>query len=179
MNAPEDMRLVRQCIRDFALRLDGLTVLTEAATGYYAYTSVLCALAGAKKVYALARHSRYGTIDEVKDAVCAFGDLAALARCAIEVVTEKTPEIIAEADIITNSGNVRPIDRDMIGHMKGTAVIPLMYESWEFREEDVDLPACRDKGILVMGTDESVKEIAMFQYSGPLCLKLIHLTGLL
>ena len=62
--------------------------------------------------------------------------------------------MVAQADIITNSGHVRPIDAEMIGWMKPTAVIPLMYEAWEFRDADLDLAACQRRGIVVAGTNE-------------------------
>ena len=36
-----------------------------------------------------------------------------------------------EADVVTNSGHVRPIDAETVAWMKPTAVVPLMYEAWE------------------------------------------------
>jgi hypothetical protein len=58
------------------LRLDGLTVLTEAASGAWAVTPVLAAMAGASQVFAVARDSRYGT------AACACHETEALAAAA-------------------------------------------------------------------------------------------------
>jgi hypothetical protein len=66
----------------------------------------------------------------------------------------------------------------MVGWMKPTAAVPLMFESWEFRERDVDVRACRAKGIPVLGTNERAPEIDMFKYSGPLALRLLSEAGL-
>lgn len=57
-------RLMKAAIETFELDLAGLTVLTEAATGYCALTPVLAAVAGADRVLALARDSRHGTAAE-------------------------------------------------------------------------------------------------------------------
>ena len=54
-----------------------------------------------------------------------------------------------------------------------TAVIPLMCESWEFREGDVDLNACRRNGIRVVGTNEDHPGLDVFDYSGWLCIKML------
>lgn len=174
INYEKCIRLIKNCIKDFKLDLSGLVVLTEAATGYYSLTSTICALAGAKKVYAIAKDSKYGTLEYIKKITNELIEKSEVNKNVIEIFTEKTPDIISKVDIITNSGNVRPIDANMIKHMKPTAVVTLMYETWEFRKQDVDLIACKNKGIMVMGTDESIKEIDMFKYSGPLCLKLIN-----
>jgi hypothetical protein len=114
-------------------------------------TPVLAAVAGAQKVLALARPSRHGSVEEI--AALTMG----LARSAgvherIRIVTEKNAADGARADIVTNSGHVRPIDAEMVGWMKISAVIQLMYEAWEFRAEDVDLEACNRHGIRVAGT---------------------------
>ena len=62
--------------------------------------------------------------------------------------------------------------------MKPTAVIPLMWEPWEFRPADLDLPACREKGILVLGTNEHDPPCKMDPYCGFLAMKLLFDLGL-
>ncbi len=106
-------------------------------------------------------------------------EIASVARApgSIEIVTELNHSIIAQADVVTNSGHVRPINRDMIALLKPTAVVPLMYESWEFRETDVDLEACRDRGIAVAGTNERHPEIDVFSYLGIMAVKLLLDSG--
>jgi hypothetical protein len=62
--------------------------------------------------------------------------------------------------------------------MKPSAVIPLMYESWEFRASDVDLQACRARGIVVAGTNERHRDVGMFSYLGTMAVKQLHDAGI-
>jgi hypothetical protein len=80
---------------------------------------------------------------------------------------------VAQADIVTNSGHVRPIDARMIGWLKPLSVISLMYEAWEFRPADVDLAACRRRGIAVAGTNERHPAIGVFSFLGAMARKLL------
>ena len=73
---------------------------------------------------------------------CEFVHLLGL-RGRVEIVSEKSPDVLRQADIVTNSGHLRPLDAPTIRAMKPTAVIPLMYEAWELRPGDVDLDECR------------------------------------
>ncbi len=170
-------KILRQCIEQFNLNLEGLVVFTEAATGHYLHTPILAALAGAKKVYAIAADSRYGSKEQVKEqtmeAACRWET-----DKKIEVVFDKNEKHVADSDIITNSGFVRPINREMISWMKPTAVVPLMWETWEFRDDDLDLDACRKKEILVLGTNEHAPPCDMAPYSGFMGMKLLFDLGL-
>jgi hypothetical protein len=94
-------------------------------------------------------------------------------RNRIEIATYRSPSIVAQADIITNSGHVRPIDREMIGWMKPSAVVSLMYEAWAFRPGDVDLQACRERGILAGATDERHPDVDGFPFLGLMAVKLL------
>jgi hypothetical protein len=102
-------------------------------------------------------------------------DLARAAECSnkIEVIEEVTPREITSADIVTNSGHVRPIDARFVSRMKSSAVIPLMYEAWEYREGDLDLSACRRRGIKVAGTNERHPAVDVFSYLGVMAVKLL------
>ena len=174
---PRAARLVRQAIADYALDLSGLTVFTEAASGPYLHTPILAALAGAEKVYAQTADSPYASSEEVRAATeAAAGELAVGPR--LEVLFDKRPEALGEADIVTNSGFVRPIDRATVEQLKPTAVVPLMWETWEFRPEDMDLEACREHGILVLGTDEARPPLALYPYGGYVAMKLLFELGL-
>ena len=180
MNSAQENRIdkiLTQCIKEFDLDLQGLAVFTEAATGPYLYTPILAALAGAQKVYAVMAGSKHGTKEQGKKQTLEAASQWGVAD-KIEVVFEKTKEYVGNSDIITNSGFVRPINREMISWMKPTAVIPLMWETWEFREDDLDLRACRERGILVLGTNESMPPLSMFPYAGYLAMKLIFELGL-
>jgi hypothetical protein len=157
------------------LDLTGRTVLTEAASGAYVVTAVLAALAGAE-VVALARATRYATAAEL---AAGTGGLARLAGVAgrIELVPAKDAGIIGAADIVTNSGQVRPIDAETVAAMKPSAVIPLMYEAWEFRGADVDLAACRSRGIAVAGTNETHRCVDVFAFLGAMAVRQLHEAG--
>jgi len=167
---------IKKTIKKFSLNLEGLTVFTEAASGNYMYTPLIAALAGARHVYAIAADSKYGKKEEIqqntlKEAV----ELGVLDT--ITVVFEKKPEYLRESDIITNSGFVRPINREMISCLKSTAVISLMWETWELRPEELDLQFCREREILVMGTNEHHHSLNLFRSIGFKTCKLLFDAG--
>lgn len=164
--------LCRQAVARCRLDLRGRVVLTEAATGAYVVTPVLAALAGAERVYALTRPTRYGSVAEVTAQTLELADLAGVAR-QIDVITAKTPDILARANIVTNSGHVRPLDGATVGQLRPGAVIPLMYEAWELRPGDVDLEACRWRGVAVAGTNERHPAVGVFDYLGIMAVKLL------
>jgi hypothetical protein len=164
--------LMHQAIQRCNLQLQDAVVLTEAATGAYVVTPILAAMAGAKKVFALTRNSHYGTIEEVKAQTQQLAEIAEL-NISIEFITEKTNEIVTQANIITNSGHVRPIDAAMITWMNPTATIGLMYEAWEFRPEDIDIAACRQRGIKVAGVNEQHPSVDVFSFLGMMAIKLL------
>jgi hypothetical protein len=128
-------------------------------------------------VIAITRDSRYGSKEDVAEAT-----LAAARDWTVDSVVEVcfalAPEIVGSADGITNSGFVRPIDRQVVEWMKETAVIPLMWETWEYRSADLDLDACREHGVAVLGTDESLPTHELYGYAGFVVLKLLFELGL-
>jgi hypothetical protein len=170
-------RILRRSIKEFDLDLSGLTVFTEAATGSYLYTPILAALAGAEMVYAVTSASSYGPKEQTKEQTIEAARAWGVAS-KIEVIFEKTRDALERSDIITNSGFVRPIDSRMVSCMKETAVIPLMWETWEFREGEVDLQACKAREILVLGTDESTPPYDLRPYGGYIAMKLLFEMGL-
>jgi hypothetical protein len=170
------VRLMAAAIERCQLDLAGQVVLTEAATGAYAVTPVLAALAGAQ-VCALAAATRYATAEELAAGTVALARLAGVAD-RIELIPAKTPAVAGAADIVTNSGQVRPINAAMVGQLKPSAVIPLMYESWEYRGADVDLEACRSRGIPVAGTNEKHPAVDVFSFLGPMAAKQLHDAGI-
>ena len=167
---------IRKIIAKFALNLDGLTVFTEAATGNYQYTPITAALAGAKEVFAVAGDSKYGKKEEVKERTLREAKALGV-DSKITILFEKDRDCLSKSDIITNSGFVRPITGEMISWMKPTAVIPLMWETWEFRPEELDLEACRERGILVLGTNEHHPSLNLFRSNGFLICKLLFDRG--
>lgn len=159
---------IRESVERLSLDLHGRRVLTEAATGPYVVTPVIAAFAGAD-VTALTRSTRYGTVEEVRNQTAEFADRLGVSE-RIDVVESLTEECIASADIVTNSGHLRPLDAAFISCMKSGAVIPLMYESWEWRPSDVDLDACRKQRVIVAGTNERHPDLRVFDYLGILAL---------
>jgi len=157
------------------LALDGRTVLTEAATGAYAVTPVLAALAGAR-VIALGRPTRHASADEIASATMELAHAAAVAD-RVEIVHD-TPTDLGSVDIVTNSGQVRPIDGDLVSHLRAGCVVPLMYESWEYRSADLDLEACRARGVAVAGTNERHPDVDVFSFLGPLAVHQLHDAGI-
>ncbi|HWF72790.1 MAG TPA: hypothetical protein VG186_05575 [Solirubrobacteraceae bacterium] len=176
LNPERLARLMYATIEGCRLNLSGHTVLTEAATGPYVVTPVLAALAGAE-VHALAAPTRYATSGELEELTSELADrVGVLDR--VHFVSDKHSEIVAAADIVTNSGQVRPIDAEMVSEMKLGAVVALMYESWEYRAEDVDLDACRARDILVAGTNECHPAVDVFAFLGPMAVKQLHDAGI-
>jgi hypothetical protein len=171
------LALMRAGIDRCRLDLTGCVVLTEAASGAYVVTPVLAAMAGATRVLALTRDSRYGTADKVAQATMNLATKAAVAD-RIQIVTQKTPDVIVQADVITNSGHLRPIDAATVTAMKPAAVIPLMYEAWEFRPDDLDLMTCRGNWIPVVGTNERHPAIDVFSFLGMMAIQLLLDAGI-
>lgn len=170
------VRLMNEAVERVQLDLAGKTVLTEAATGAYVVTPLLAAMASAERVFAVTRSTRHGTLEDVAHLTLGLADrLGVTSR--IEIVTELTREIASRADIVTNSGHVRPIDARMVGWLKSGAAVSLMYEAWELRPADVDVEACRQRGIPVAGVNERHPAVDVFSYLGPLACKLLMDAG--
>jgi len=174
LNPARLLRLMEAAVEACRLNMSGAIVLTEAASGPYVVTPVLAAMAKAASVVALARTSRYGSSAEVSAETSALARMAGVAD-RVEIVTEKLPAMVARADVVTNSGHLRPIDAAMVGWMKPTAVVPLMFEAWELdaRANDVDLQALRRRGIAVAGTNERHPAVDVFSFLGTMAAKLL------
>ncbi len=171
MNIKRIEKLSRDAIDRYKLDLLGLTVFTEAASGNYVVTPLIAALAGSNRVFAITRDSRYGKAADVRKLTLELAQSWGVGD-RIEVVSDKVPSILSQVDIITNLGFVRPIDKKVIAYLKPTAVLPLMWETWEFREADIDLSECRRAGITVLGTNEREATLDLFTYVGYLAVKL-------
>jgi hypothetical protein len=166
------MGVIRETIAALDLDLSGLTILTEAASGAYVVTPVIAAAAAAERVIALTRESHFADVEAVSRQTSALAALCDVDG-RVEVYGERSPALFADADIVTNLGFVRPIDAKAVAAMKPTAVVPLMCEAWELRPGDIDLVACRRKGIRVVGTNEDFPGLAVFTYCGYLCLRML------
>jgi hypothetical protein len=165
-------RLIRAAIEAFGLDLGGLTVLTEAASGPFVLTPLIAALAGAEKVRALTRDSRYATSREVEELTAGLAERWGVGD-RIDVLTSRDDPRIAESDVVTNLGFVRPLDRAMLARLGPTAAIALMFETWERRDTDIDLACCRELGIPVLGTNEDDPRLRTFEYLPLIAAKLL------
>lgn len=163
VNYPRTARLIREAVDEFDLDLDGYTVYTEAATGGFAATAATAVAAGAETVYALARDSSHGSAEAARDhtrrLTAQVGDEETL--CFPET---KQAEHFRASDIVTNTGFVRPIDEQVADWLGPNAAVPLMFETWEFREADMDIEALWQRDIPVVGTDERDDRVATQQY---------------
>jgi hypothetical protein len=172
------LAIIERCIKEQELNLRGKTVLTEVGTNSYLYTPVIPLLAGASKVIVWAKDTSFG---KAEDVVKSFNRLLSLINYEGELairVNDRNTEDIRDSDIITNSGNIRPIDASFLANCKPGVVIPLMFEAWELRDSDIDIEVCRKKQIRVAGTWENHPSIRVFEYIGLLAAKLIFESGL-
>ena len=138
---------------------------------------MIAALGGAEKVLVLTRDSRYGhaatILQELRELAGAWS-----VDHRIAPLSGRADARIAEADVVTNLGFVRPIDKDMIDKLKSTVAIPLMWETWGYREADLDLQYCRAEGIPVLGTDESHPFLRTLDYIGACAAKALFAAGI-
>jgi len=169
-------KLVRQ-VDAIQLDLKDRTVLTEAANGAYIVTPILAALAGAK-VYAYSKTTRYGTADEVFEGTRKLAESFKGSSLDIHYTHQLDKKIISQADIITNSGHLRPLNEEMLMHAKDELAIPLMYESWEWREADMDIQYVRRRGFKIGATNERHPAVDVFNYLGDMALKQIFDAGI-
>jgi hypothetical protein len=169
--------LVQKSIRKFDLNLSNLEVLTEAASGYYALTSLMAALAGAEMVYAVTKDSRYGNAEAASKLTMTLAKDWGI-EDRINVLFSREDARIGLADIITNLGFVRPLDAHFLRRLKRSVVISLMFETWEYREDDLNLLECRKLGIPVLGTNEHHPDLRTFEYIGLVAMKLLFEMGI-
>lgn len=173
----EVRRLIKkaeQAISLLNLDLKGLTVLTEVGSNYFVLTPVIALMAGASKVFAWTRDSRFGkghdNVTQCK-AILSYIDFDGE---IVFSVGERPIEHIEAANIITNSGFVRPLNQAFLQYVNPNhTVIPLMYEAWELRPSDIDINYCQQHHIRVAGTWENHPALKVFSSTGPLAVKMV------
>lgn len=136
------LEYTKRMIKKHNLDLTGLTVFTECADGNYFYTSIAATLAGAERVWAYVPKKSF--TEEYWDFFNIFFKDIAKNKILPECVYFLTDSRVRmqESDIITNSGNVRPITKEDISLFKKGAVIALMMQSDQVRPKDVDQYFC-------------------------------------
>ena len=167
----------RTRIAALGLDLTGLEVVTEAATGAYACTAVIAAMAGARRVVCTARDTaRYGRFEDAAAATLALARQAGVAD-RLDIRREIGADAFRRCDILTNSGHLRPLTAEVIGLLPSDAVIALMFEGWEFRPADLDLAACRARGIRIAAVNERHPAVGVFPLLGPLAVRQLAEAG--
>ncbi len=84
---------------------------------------------------------------------------------------------LESADLITNSGFLRPLNQSKLKHIKDHTVISLMYESWELHARDIDIEYCKKRRIRVARTNESHEKLKVFEQIGHLATKMVFEAG--
>jgi hypothetical protein len=158
------LRLIKDSFNKFQIDLEGKVLLTEAATGNFVCTPILSAMAGAR-VFAIAKDSKYGSVYQAQDEVLSLTKELNI-KDKITIIQSLDEIDLGNLDIVTNTGFVRPVDKFMIDKLKPDCVIPLMWEPWEFRPDDLDLESAVKKGIKVYGTNESDYRLQTMRYIG-------------
>ncbi|MDC1400414.1 hypothetical protein N8297_00620 [Polaribacter sp.] len=158
--------------QELDLNLSGNTVLTEVGSDEYVFTPIIAALANADKVYAYTNDSKYGkAIENINRCKEILENINLLDK--VEFFIGEINEFhLRNVDIITNSGFLRPLNKEKLQHLKKGAVIPLMYEKWELRDSDIDINYCKENNIKVAGTWENHPSLLVFNHVGPLALKM-------
>ena len=173
-----DLLLIDEIIEKLQLDLSGKTILTEAGTGHFSLTPLIAIRAKADKVFAWAKDTRFGkATDVIRFCTEIFNQSRTTISKVDFVANARPPEHIRQADIITNLGHVRPLDRWFLEQVKEGAVIPLMCEAWEQRPQDIDIAYCKNNNIRVAGTWESHPGLRIFQACGYLAAKLCFEAG--
>jgi len=166
------LSIIENTIRDLELNLEGKVVLTELGSNDFCFTPLIPAIANAHKVYAVVNDSKYGLAKDIKSQFdFYFKNIKGFNK--IEVFCNELPDsAIKDADIITNSSPLRPLDKIFLSKTKKGVVIPLMYEAWEFRDSDIDINFCKENNITIAGTWENHPQLGVFEYVSTLGLKL-------
>lgn len=168
---------IHRCIDRLQLDLSGLNILTEVGSGAYIYTPLIPLLAGATSVTAFVKDTSYGSSDEIA-AQCMTIKNAVEIKGKLEIYKNTLPvAVLQQADVVTNSGMLRPLDNNKLRHLHAKAVIPLMFEKWELRPGDVDVDFCKQNKIPIAGTWEQHPDVAVFSYVGNLAVKMAYEAG--
>lgn len=161
-------KLIKKSFNKFQIDLRGKILLTEAATGNFVCTPMLAAMAGAS-VFAIAKDSKFGSVNQSRNEVLSVAKELNIEN-QITIIQGLDELYLGNIDVVTNTGFVRPINKFLIDKLKPDCVIPLMWEPWEFRPDDLDLESATRKGIKVYGTNESDPRLQTMHYIGLIAL---------
>ncbi len=176
--ATKEIEFIKKTLQKTNLNLKGYTVLTELGNNYYFYLPFIAALAGAKKVMAWTASNKHFDCDTNLIHAKKVAKKLRLDSVIEFCKNERPLQHISAADIITNSGFLRPLDSLFLENVNKNVVIPLMFEAWELRATDIDIDYCKKKNIRVVGTWESHPKFKIFESVGPLAVKLAFEAGM-
>ena len=160
---------IKNIVTKLDLKLQGRVVLTECASGAYAYTPIIALCADADKVYCYGKSTNYGSFSSNQLHIQSLTEKFNLEERIIFLDSkEDLYEILPEVDIVTNSGMLRPFDRKFFSLVNPNSVLCLMWEPWELRDSEIDLGSAKDFSIPIVGTNESYGPLSM--YGVPLVL---------
>ncbi len=145
--------------------------MTEAGTGNFLYTGIIALISKAENVTIWINDTRHGKAKKIKKEFEAIAQELGHNNFLVRV-NERPIKDISSSDIITNLGHVRPLDAQFLSNTKKSAVIPLMCEKWELRNQDIDIEYCKQKQIKVSGTWENHPKLKIFDNCGYLVAKL-------
>jgi hypothetical protein len=160
-------------IEKIGLNLSGFNVLTEVGSNGYTYLPLIASLAGAKNVFAWCKDTSYGIASDMVLEAMKAEDVWGISDTIIYRLNDRRFEDIVNADLITNSGMIRPLDSKFIKNVRSSTVISLMFESWELRMDDIDLAECENNNVTVTGVSEKNSIMNIFEYTGVLAVKLL------
>ncbi len=172
------IHLIRQAVKSLGVDLSDQVVLTEVGSNNYLYTPIIAALCGARQVYAWTRDTAYGKARDISDECQMIARHLGVDGSINFALNAKPEEHVRQANIITNSGFLRPLNEQLLSKADPqNCVIPVMYEAWELRDSDLDIDYCRTQGFKVAGTWENHPSIGVFDGCGPLAVKLAMEAG--
>ncbi len=171
------INIAEEYINRLGLDLSGLVILTEAGSGHYIYSPLIALLSGAKKVIIICPDSKWATHNETKRRISEYVSKLRLNPYCIDILKDRNDAIRDKIDIFLNLGCVRPIDETILSYASEKAVVAYMSESWEWRDGDVDIEACRRKSIPIVGVNENFDGFNVFESCGQLLLKMLFDSG--
>jgi hypothetical protein len=172
-----EISIIKDTIERLNINLNGLNVLTECGSGHFLYLPIIAAFSNANIINVYIKDTSYGTADSIEKQLNYLIKKYSI-TANINVYKNDLPEnAFKEIDIITNSGMLRPLDKEKLSKANKKIVIPLMYEKWEFRTSDIDINYCFENNIKVAGTWENFPGLNIFDFCEPLILKMIFNAG--
>ena len=115
------LRIAQDQIKRLELNLDGYNVLTELGGGPYLFSPIIPLLANASRVFAWTRDTRYGASQDLIDTCTGVMDKMGVPPDRINFRISYNESDVGQADIITNSGMLRPLNRDFLLPAKSTS----------------------------------------------------------